>query len=240
MKGYIIAFFFLVFIIQCTKMESEVKTLTVKKTLISEPLNFNTISKALENKTDLHPINLVGWKKFPYQPKVNFRISHVDSLLFLKFYVNENHILAKRSSTNSATHRDSCVEFFIDPNLDGNYYNFEFNCIGTTHLAYGPNRQNRTFVDKNLISDQIRVWSTLGNQTFEEKSGNFNWEMVIIIPSSIFINDKNFSFRELKANANFYKCGDETKIPHYLTWNPVETLNPDFHRPEFFGKLIFD
>jgi len=240
MKGYIIAIFFSILLIECVKMESEVKTLKVKKTLISEPLDFRTISKVLENETDLHPINLVGWKKFPYQPKVDFRISHIDSLLFLKFYVNENLILARRSSPNSATHKDSCVEFFIDPNMDGNYYNFEFNCIGTTHLAYGPNRQKRTFVDKNLISDQIRIWSTLGSQTFEERSGNFNWEMVIIIPSSIFINHKNFSFEKLKANANFYKCGDETKKPHYLTWNPVETSNPDFHRPEFFGKLIFE
>ena len=187
MKGYIIAIFFSILLIQCVKMESEVKTLKVKKTLISEPLDFKTISKVLENETDLHPINLVGWKKFPYKPKVDFRISHIDSLLFLKFYVNENHILAKRSSTNSATHKDSCVEFFIDPNQDGNYYNFEFNCIGTTHLAYGPNRQKRTFINKDLISDQIRIWSTLGSQTFEERSGNFNWEMVIIIPSSIFI-----------------------------------------------------
>ncbi|MBT5542155.1 MAG: hypothetical protein HOK34_04920, partial [Gammaproteobacteria bacterium] len=31
-----------------------------------------------------------------------------------------------------------------------------------------------------------------------------------------------------------------TQKPHYLTWNPVETSNPDFHRPEFFGKLIFE
>lgn len=240
MKTYIIGIFLSILFIDSIKMESNIKTLKVNKTIISETLNFKTISKALEKETDLHSIDLVGWKKFPYQPKVDFRIAHIDSLLLLKFYVNENHILAKRSSPNSATHKDSCVEFFIDPNRDGNYYNFEFNCIGTTHLAYGPNRQKRTFIDKDLILDQIRVWSTLGNQIFDERSGNFNWEMVILIPSSIFINNENFSYTKLRANANFYKCGDETQKPHYLTWNPVETSNPDFHRPEFFGKLIFE
>ena len=64
--------------------------------------------------------------------------------------------------------------------------------------------------------------------------------MVILIPSSIFVNNVNFSFTKLTANANFYKCGDETQKPHYLSWNPVKTSKPDFHRPEYFGKLIFE
>ena len=214
MKTYIIAIFFSIVLIECVKMDSDVKILKVNKTTISEPLNFKSISKVLENEAGLHSINLVGWKEFPYQPKVDFRIAHIDSLLLLKFYVNENHILAKRSSPNSATHKDSCVEFFIDPNRDGNYYNFEFNCIGTTHLAYGPNRQKRTFIDKDLISDQIKVWSTLGNQIFDERSGNFNWEMVILIPSSIFINNENFSFTKLRAMQIFINV--EMKLKNHI------------------------
>ena len=61
------------------------------------------------------------------------------------------------SEPNSATHRDSCVEFFIDPMKDGNYYNFEFNCIGTTHLAYGPDRSNRTFIPQEKIIKEIKT-----------------------------------------------------------------------------------
>jgi hypothetical protein len=240
MKVFIIAIFLSILFYGCNKIDSDIKTLKVNKITIGKTLNFKTISKALEKETNLQSINLVGWKEFPYKPKVDFRIAHIDSIMFLKFYVNESHILAKRSSPNSATHKDSCVEFFIDPIGDGNYYNFEFNCIGTTHLAYGDNRHQRTFVPIDLISDQIRVWSTLGNKTFEEKSGNFYWEMVILVPSSIFVNNVNFSFTKLTANANFYKCGDETQKPHYLSWNPVKTSKPDFHRPEYFGKLIFE
>ena len=36
----------------------------------------------------------------------------------------------------------------------------------------------------------------------------------------------------------FYKCGDKTAHPHFLSWNPVGTPAPDFHRPDFFGELI--
>jgi len=39
--------------------------------------------------------------------------------------------------------------------------------------------------------------------------------------------------------ANFYKIADKTSNPHYLTWSLVEQVIPDFHLPEFFGKLIF-
>jgi hypothetical protein len=39
--------------------------------------------------------------------------------------------------------------------------------------------------------------------------------------------------------ANFYKCGDGTSVPHYLSWNQVITETPDFHRPEFFGEISF-
>jgi hypothetical protein len=47
------------------------------------------------------------------------------------------------------------------------------------------------------------------------------------------------SFSKLVSNANFYKCGDDTSKRHYLSWNPVKTAKPDFHRPEYFGILNF-
>ena len=28
-------------------------------------------------------------------------------------------------------------------------------------------------------------------------------------------------------------------LPHYLSWMPIDTPKPDFHRPEFFGKINF-
>ena len=42
----------------------------------------------------------------------------------------------------------------------------------------------------------------------------------------------------LQLWANFYVCGDRTPCPCYGAWNDVQTTTPDFHRPEFFGRLI--
>jgi hypothetical protein len=220
-------------------MKTYKKSILVPKVSITDSLSFDNVSTILEKNAPLNKVNWLEWKEFPYQPEVQFRIAHDDSLLFLKYYVKEEHILARRTDPNSAVHRDSCVEFFVDPIQNGNYYNFEFNCIGTTHLAYGPRRGERTFIPAELIENEIKTWSTLGKASFEEKSGMFEWEMVVVIPSSIFTYNKDLNFSKLVSNANFYKCGDDTTKRHYLSWNPVKTPNPDFHRPEYFGILNF-
>ena len=37
------------------------------------------------------------------------------------------------------------------------------------------------------------------------------------------------------VRANFYKCGDDCEIQHYLAFSPVTTLPPGFHNPECFA-----
>lgn len=212
--------------------------LFVKQLSVKKPISLPEASHILETQTVSNRINVINWQKYNYRPNVNFRIGHVQNEIWLKYDVNEKHILARETTTNGAVHKDSCVEFFIS--VDGkNYYNLEVNCIGTVHLAHGPGRGNRKFVDPDIIK-KIAVESSLGNQPFEEKTGNFDWEMIIRIPSECLAFDQIKSFNGMKATANFYKCGDDTSEPHYITWNPVKTENPDYHRPEFFGKIYFE
>ena len=59
-----------------------------------------------------------------------------------------------------------------------------------------------------------------------------------IIAFYLFYNE-GLNFSNLISNANFYKCGDDTTKPHFLSWNPVKAPKPDFHRPEQFGVLNF-
>jgi len=39
--------------------------------------------------------------------------------------------------------------------------------------------------------------------------------------------------------ANFFKIAENSSNPHYITWSPVSNPVPQFHLPQFFGKLIF-
>ena len=212
--------------------------LFIKKINPKKEVSFVEAEHLLELKAVSNPINTINWNSFAYVPQVNFRIAHLNNNILLKFYVIEKAILAQETQINGSVYKDSCVEFFIS--LDGkNYYNFEFNCIGTIHLAYGSGRKNRKFVSPEIIKN-IEIKSTLGNRAFKEKKGSFEWEMMIRIPIKSFSFDSIKTFNKLKATANLYKCGDDTSDPHYLSWNPIKTENPDFHRPEYFGEVLFE
>ncbi|QIA09042.1 carbohydrate-binding family 9-like protein [Draconibacterium halophilum] len=215
------------------------KNLTVNKIKTASPISILEAAKLLEKHTDLEAINILNWKNaFPYIPGVLFRIAHTGNEIWLKFYVQEKNILAQETEINGDVYKDSTVEFFIS--LDGtNYYNFEFNCIGTPHVGYGPGRGNRTPILPETLK-QIDIESSLGKQPFAEKSGDFSWEMMICIPTQCFAFDKIENLNGLEATGNFYKCGDETSDPHFVTWNAIDTENPDYHCPEFFGKISFE
>lgn len=198
------------------------------------------VSQLLEERAAIYSINSVNWKKYPYRPTVSFRIAHSNNEIWLKYYVEEKNIMATVTDTNGAVHKDSCVEFFFDPLGDGNYYNFEFNCIGTTHLAFGAGRSDRQFLAPETIEAYIGVQSSLGTKILTERTADHSWEMTVVIPAKILGHNPGIKLKGLSAKGNFYKCGDATAAPHYLSWNPIRTENPDFHRPEFFGNLVFE
>ena len=236
MKKYLIL---LVLLVPGSRM-SDHKELKINKVKSIEELSFESISEVLETSGIEQSIDHINWNDYSYAPQVTFKIAHSDEMIYLKFKVIEEHIVAKRTETNSSTHRDSCVEFFIDPDDSGGYYNFEFNCIGTAHIAYGPNRKNRTFIDKDLIESQLFIASSLGREPFEEKSGEHQWELVAAIPASLFVYHQGLNFDGLNAKANLYKCADDSTKPHYLSWSKVNSERPDFHRPEYFGSFHFN
>lgn len=211
-----------------------VKRLRPKKDAMPED-----VRKIMERGIPPVAIDTLKWTKFSYCPSVHFRIAHTGEALWLSFDAEESHVLARHLSTNSATHKDSCVEFFIDPKKDGNYYNFEWNAIGTVHLAYGPNVREREFIDPEIIESRIRSYSSLGTQPLDMRKKT-KWNLTVIIPVDILIHDPILDLSGVQANANFFKCGDETEKPHFLSWNPVLTDQPNFHQPLYFGRLIFE
>ena len=77
---------------------------------------------------------------------------------------------------------------------------------------------------------------TFERKAFEEKDGVFVWEVEEKIPLDLIFRGKKPVFPQ-KLRANFYKCADKTKRPHYLSWQPIDLLKPDFHCPQFFGEI---
>jgi hypothetical protein len=130
------------------------------------------LSHILEKQAIAHPVSIINWPEYSYKPKVNFRIGHTGDKIVLKFYVEEEAVRATVTNINGPVHTDSCVEFFVS--FDGkNYYNFEFNCIGTPHVAWGEGRNNRIKLGEEVIRT-IAVESTLGNSPFETRRAVLN------------------------------------------------------------------
>ena len=64
-----------------------------------------------------------------------------------------------------------------------------------------------------------------------------DWTMYIEIPKQALGFADHESLAGQKIRGNFYKCGDKTPEPHFLSWSPIDLPKPNFHVPEFFGLL---
>lgn len=216
------------------------KTKTVKVQFYAA-LNHADIKDApilLSTSSKFEHINSVNWPaSYPLNPDSKFIIARSTGSMFIHFVVNEKQIKAVYTNDQDPVWQDSCVEFFCKIPGSKTYFNFEFNCIGT---CLATERVSRT-EDVNPLSpykmSQIKRFASLGNEPFAEKKGDFDWSLTVEIPFSVIGVDADKLPESLKAN--FYKCGDETSAPHYVSWNPIAVENPDFHRPEFFGDLVF-
>jgi hypothetical protein len=214
------------------------KALEVSRLKFASPSPvIDEVSERLDLLGNRQKIDMVNWAGFDYCPEARFVIAHTGKEILLKYYVTESNFRAEKTKTNENVYEDSCVEFFVSPAGDGIYYNFEFNGLGTCLMGCGTSRSNSQRADPAIIS-KIRRRSSVGTQPYESIN-SFSWELTIAIPNEVFFRHIIADTRGHSFRANFYKCGDKLAVPHYVTWNKVETLVPDFHQPLHFGTLIF-
>lgn len=213
------------------------KTLEVK---YAEELNNKTaieISSYLDKNRTYQYLDMLNWPaKFPYKPDCKFNIAFTDTMLWIQYHVREKSVRAVCTHANEPVWEDSCVEFFCRKPNENAYYNFEFNCIGTCLASYRRSKTDVILMMDDEQIGQITRYASLGASPFSQKEGFFEWKLVVGIPFSLM------QFDPINGNglleANFYKCGGKTSDPHFLSWSYISSAEPDFHRPEYFGKLL--
>ena len=182
-------------------------------------------------------VEQVNWPAtFPYKPLTQFNILRGAESLFIRFNVRGNLLKAVYSDDQSPVHKDSCVEFFCMVPGSEYYSNFEFNCIGTCSAARRKGRNEDVQPYSNEELKTIKRLPSIGRRAFNEMQGIFEWELTVEIPLKLMGIDPNNVPEKLLAN--FYKCADDTDSPHFVSWNPITTEKPDFHRPELCGELV--
>jgi hypothetical protein len=190
------------------------------------------LSVLLDNH-ESHQIDTQLWANNTYVPKVNFTVAYTADSILLKYNVTENELIAYYREINDPVYQDSCVEFFIKFDEDVNYYNLEFNCMGTALVGYGSGQHERVTIPKATVS-KIKSRSYI-----KTLAGDIHWQLSLIIPFKVFIYHSLTSLKNKACSANFYKCGDKMSYPHFLSWNNIDHPSPNFHLPEFMGKINF-
>ncbi|MDR0429711.1 MAG: hypothetical protein LBH58_04450 [Tannerellaceae bacterium] len=199
-------------------------------------LDLSSVGFLMETKSMRDYINVVNWKEYSYMPIAVFDIARSANNLYIRFFVKGDSLKAVYSEDDSPVHQDSCVEFFMKKMDESRYMNFEFNCIGACDAARRQSRDIKTSLAAGEYAS-IRRYSSVEPKPFDVKKGTYAWELVVSIPFQLMgLDPENMPEKIL---GNFYKCADGTETPHYLSWNPIDTLQPDFHRPEFFGEIYF-
>ena len=141
----------------------------------------------------------------------------------------EENIRCECTENYQPVYTDSCLEFFaaFDKNSD-QYVNFEVNSLGTCLATLrGPGYPVVT-IDKLIPVPEMKA-------LVEED----HWSVEFTVPfadiKTLFPNSKLEKGEYFRAN--FYKCGDETAVVHYGMWSEVMCYPPNYHTPQYFGKI---
>jgi Carbohydrate-binding family 9 len=182
-----------------------------------------------------HRIDNLLWTGSGYMPDVRFCMAYSRTSILLKYIVKEKSVKAVYRQINDPVYKDSCVEMFIAFNGERNYYNLEFNPLGTALVGFGSGKNDRVCLNEQLI-EKIK---SLQRITPQNGNALIEWELMLNIPFTVFGHHHITSLDNQVCAVNFYKCGDDLPQPHFLSWNEVVYPYPNFHLPEFFGRVNF-
>jgi hypothetical protein len=181
-----------------------------------------------------------------HRPRTQARVLYDDAGLYLAFDVRDRYVRCLQTQYQSMVSNDSCVEFFVQPSLDGGYFNFEINSGGAMLLYYieDPGHGEEMLLRKytpvpEQVARAVQIASSLPPTTVETPDA-LDWSLRCFIPYTVF-EPYLGNVRPGPGSAwrgNFFKCADGSSHPHWACWSPIGDVLL-FHQPRFFGNLVF-
>lgn len=205
---------------------------------------FNAVRSLDKNSDQWIAVDIMPWGG-DYTPLTLATVSYDRECINVYMRCYENKIRFEGRNRNDMVCCDSCMEFFFSPVLGNDaYLNFEMNPLGVLYTGFSATglRKDSGPVSPELPKEYFSIDAMTVTEA-EEYNKNATeesyWDIAYSIPYEYIKKYfPEFSIEDChNINANFYKCGDMTDHIHYLAWNNVDTPEPDYHRPEFFGIL---
>ena len=193
----------------------------------------------------IQPLELTYYmgEKPEHLPPTQAKLAYDDQAIYVIFRVQDKYVRAVAAKHQDPVCRDSCAEFFFTPGTDvkKGYFNLEMNCGGTMLLNFQTIPRRGTPIAPADI-DRIQVAHTMPKIVDPERVGPTAWTIEYRLPLDLLPTYMPEAVKPAPGvtwRANFFKCGDQTSHPHWLTWSFVDRPRPDFHVPECFGTLEF-
>jgi Carbohydrate-binding family 9 len=179
-----------------------------------------------------------------FRPEVQAKMMFDEENIYVIFHVEDKYVRCLTKDYNGPVWEDSAVEFFFAPDsgLPNRYFNLETNCGGTPLMHYNlvPRKESKELEIGDI--KKIEIAHSLPQIIDPEMSDPVTWTLEYRIPLAILEKYSGVTRPEkgVEWRANFYKIAENNSNPHYITWSVVENNKPDFHLPQFFGKLKFE
>lgn len=175
------------------------------------------------------------WEGNGYRPPAFGQLAWSSRALLVRLWCGEQNPRCTFRQWNEPVYEDSCLEFFVNlsPSRVTSFFNFEANSGGTMLAGFGTAGPKRVALEETSWREKLSIRSSLSPGAGWEVTYRLPWELLKLYqpdfePQAGWV-----------ATGNFFKCGNETALPHYGCWNPVDLPEVNFHRPEFFAPLIF-
>jgi len=180
-----------------------------------------------------------------HHPDVRVKLLYDPHAIYGIFRVDDCYVRAVHMEDQSMVCCDSCVEFFLQPAGSEAYHSFELNCSGTllSYFIRDPRRVPGGFADFEQLSPEelqlVKRYPSLPRRVEPEITEKICWTIGFEIPLKLFSSKGN----PIPSSGSiwrgmFYKCGDETSHPHWLSCVKFPALN--FHQPDYFEKIRFE
>ncbi|MCA1809634.1 MAG: carbohydrate-binding family 9-like protein, partial [Lentisphaerae bacterium] len=176
-------------------------------------------------------------------PVTRARLCYDSEAVYLIFHVQDRYV---RAVTEQEFHgnvcQDSCVEFFFTPGAPAQpgYFNLEINCGGVMLLHWQTIPRKPTKIDP-ADCRQVEIFHQLPRMIDPEIDRPTDWTIECRLPLAVLQKYAPIAKPApgVEWHGNFYKCASRTSHPHLLTWSPINSSRRDFHRPDYFGHLLF-
>jgi hypothetical protein len=179
-----------------------------------------------------------------FRPEVQAKMMYDEDNLYVVFHVRDRYVRCLTKEYNGPVWEDAAVEFFFapDPGFPNRYFNLETNCGGTPLMHYNlvPRKESKELEIEDIKT--IEIAHSLPQTIDPELSDPVTWTLEYRIPLAMLEKYSHVTRPEkgIEWRANFYKIAENNSNPHYITWSVIENNKPDFHLPQFFGKLKFE